>query len=145
MSIKILIADDHKIIREGLCNMIERLDDVEVIGEAEDGQSVMSMARELLPDIIIMDITMPGFNGIVAANLISSEMPHIKILAVSMHNERQLVLEMLKAGASGYLLKDRLFEELAKSIDAVSSKRIYVSPSIRVENIEDYARDLKRD
>jgi DNA-binding NarL/FixJ family response regulator len=144
MSIKILIADDYKIIRESLRNMIERLENMEVIGEAEDGRSVVSMARELMPDIVIMDIVMPGLNGIIAARQINSAMPHIKILALSMHNERQLVLEMFKAGASGYLLKDSASEELAQSIKTVCSNRIYLSPSIREESIEDYIRDLKQ-
>jgi DNA-binding NarL/FixJ family response regulator len=144
MSIKILIADDYKVIREGLRSFIDSLEDMEVIGEAENGRSVVSMARELMPDIVIMDITMPGLNGIMAARLICSEMPHIKILALSMHNERQLVLEMFKAGVSGYLLKEKVSEELAKSIEAVCSNRIYVSPSIMDENIEDYVRNLKQ-
>ena len=94
MSIKILIADDYKVMREGLCSLIESLENMEVVGEAENGRSVVSMARELMPDIVIMDIAMPGLNGIMAARLISSDMPQVKILALSMHNERQLVLEI---------------------------------------------------
>jgi DNA-binding NarL/FixJ family response regulator len=100
------------------------------------------MAKELVPDIIIMDIVMPGLNGIIATRQINSAMPHIKILALSMHNERQLVLEMFKAGASGYLLKDSASEELAQSIETVCSNRIYLSPAIRDENIRDYIRNL---
>jgi DNA-binding NarL/FixJ family response regulator len=142
MSIKILIADDYKIIRESLRKMIERLENMEVIGEAEDGRSVVSMAKELIPDIIIMDIVMPGLNGIIATRQINSALPHIKILALSMHNERQLVLEMFKAGASGYLLKDSASEELAQSIKTVCSNRIYLSPAIGDENIRDYVRNL---
>jgi DNA-binding NarL/FixJ family response regulator len=144
MSVKILIADDYKVMREGLCSLIESLENMEVVGEAENGLSVVSMARELMPDIVIMDIAMPGLNGIMAARLISSDMPQVKILALSMHNERQLVLEMFKAGASGYLLKERVSEELAKAIEALGSNRIYVSLSIRDEYIEDYVRNLKQ-
>ncbi len=144
MSIKILLADDYKVIREGLRNLIESLENMEVIGEAEDGHSVVSMARELVPDIVIMDIAMPGLNGIKAARLISSNIPSVKIIALSMHRERQFVLEMFRAGASGYLLKDRASEELAQSIKTVCSNRIYVSPSIRDENIKDYVRNFKQ-
>jgi DNA-binding NarL/FixJ family response regulator len=144
MSIKILLADDYKVIREGLRNLIESLENMEVIGEAEDGRSVVNMARELIPDIVIMDIAMPGLNGIKAARLISSNIPNVKIIALSMHRERQFVLEMFRAGASGYLLKDRASEELAQSIKTVCSNRIYVSPSIRDENIKDYVRNFKQ-
>ena len=144
MSIKILLADDYKVIREGLRNLIESLENMEVIGEAEDGRSVVNMARELIPDIVIMDIAMPGLNGIKAARLISSNIPNVKIIALSMQRERQFVLEMFRAGASGYLLKDRASEELAQSIKTVCSNRIYVSPSIRDENIKDYVRNFKQ-
>jgi DNA-binding NarL/FixJ family response regulator len=106
MSIKILIADDHRILREGLRRVIEKDAGLKVIAEAVDGQSAVTLARELSPDVVIMDITMPGLNGIEATRRILSEAPNIKILALSMHSDEQFVVAMLKAGASGYFLKE---------------------------------------
>ncbi len=106
MSIKILIADDHRILREGLRRVIEKDAGLKVIAEAVDGQSAVTLARELSPDVVIMDITMPGLNGIEATRRILSEAPNIKILALSMHSNEQFVVAMLKAGASGYFLKE---------------------------------------
>jgi DNA-binding NarL/FixJ family response regulator len=130
MSIRILLADDHKIMREGLRSWLEKQPDMEVVAEAEDGPRAVQLARQLLPDVVIMDITMPGLNGIVAARQIMAQAPDVKVIALSMHSDKRFVMEMLKTGASGYLLKECAFEELARAINAVVAGHTYLSPEI---------------
>jgi len=140
MNIKILIADDHKILREGLRTLIEKHPGMEVIDEVENGRKAVQLVRELLPDVIIMDIAMPNLNGIEATRQIVAKTPSVKVVALSMHADKRFVVEMLKAGACGYLLKDCAFEELANAICAVSANRIYLSPKIADIMIKDYVR-----
>jgi DNA-binding NarL/FixJ family response regulator len=128
--IKILIADDHEILREGIRKMIEKEPDMEVVGEAEDGRSAVKLARKLVPDIVLMDITMPDLNGMDATRKIVSETPGVKVLALSMHQDRKYVTGMLEAGATGYLIKGCKFEELATAIRSVARKNVYLSPRI---------------
>jgi two-component system response regulator NreC len=130
MNIKILVADDHKIVRDGLRTLIEKENGMEVIAEAEDGRSAVKQAKKLLPDIVIMDITMPDLNGIDATRAIFEETPEVKVIALSMHSDRRFVSGMLEAGASAYLLKDSAFEELATAIRTVVANQIYLSPKI---------------
>jgi two-component system response regulator NreC len=130
MNIKILVADDHKIVRDGLRTLIEKENGMEVIAEAEDGRSALRQAKKLLPDIVIMDITMPDLNGIDATRAIFDEAPGVKVIALSMHSDRRFVSGMLEAGASAYLLKDSAFEELATAIRAVVANQVYLSPKI---------------
>jgi two-component system response regulator NreC len=130
VNIKILLADDHKIVRDGLRTLIEKENGMEVVAEAEDGRSAVKQAKKLLPDIVIMDITMPDLNGIDATRAIIEEAPRVKVIALSMHSDRRFVSGMLEAGASGYLLKDSAFEELATAIRAVVANQIYLSPKI---------------
>jgi two-component system response regulator NreC len=130
MNIKILVADDHKIVRDGLRTLIEKENGMEVIAEAEDGRSAVKQAKKLLPDIVIMDITMPDLNGIDATRAIVEEASGAKVIALSMHSDRRFVSGMLEAGASAYLLKDSAFEELATAIRAVVANQIYLSPKI---------------
>jgi len=134
---RILIADDHGIMREGLRSLIEKQDDMEVVGEAEDGQMVVELARELSPDVIIVDITMPNLNGVDAARQILKENEDAKIIALSMHSNRLFVTKMLQTGVLGYVLKSYLFDELVKAIYAVSSKKYYLSPQITDFLVED--------
>jgi DNA-binding NarL/FixJ family response regulator len=140
MSIKILIADDHQITREGIRSMLEREPDMKVLGEAKDGRSAARMARELGPDIIVMDICMPDMNGIVATSVILSEFPKIKVLALSMLDDRRFVYKMLRAGASGYLIKDCSFKELVRAIRMVIANKTYLSPGIMDVVVKDYVR-----
>lgn len=130
MSIRILLADDHEIVREGIRSLLEKQPDMEVVAEAEDGPTAVQLARQLLPDVVIMDITMAGLNGIVAARQIMAQAPDVKVIALSVHSDKRFVMEMLKAGASGYLLKDCAFEELARAINAVVAGHTYLSPEI---------------
>ncbi len=145
MSLKILLADDHKIIREGLRNLIEKQAGFEVIAEAEDGLTAVNKAKKLSPDVVIMDIGMPGLNGIEATRQILADSPQAKIIALSMHSERRFVSEMLKAGAHAYLLKDSAFEELVQAIRASRANKIYLSPSIAEGMIKDYITHIPRE
>ena len=138
MSIKVLIADDHQMMREGLRAMLEKEHDINVLGEAEDGRMIQRMARELRPDVIIMDVAMPDLNGIEATRQIVAELPGVKIIALSMHDDRRFVLNMLKAGAAGYMLKDCAFKDLAKAIRVVMSQKTYLSHEVADIVVKDY-------
>ena len=130
MGLRVLLAEDHTIVREGLCHLIDERTDMEVIGQAGDGKEAVELARQLSPDIVIMDASMPGVNGIVATRQIKAEMPDIKVLALSVHDDPEFVMGMIKAGVSGYLLKDCLFNDLVEAIKTVLAKGSYLSPKI---------------
>ncbi len=138
MSIRILIADDHQLTREGIRSLLERESDMEVLGEAEDGRTAARMARELDPDIVLMDVCMPGMNGIVATGIIRAELPRVKVLALSMLDDRRFVSHMLRAGASGYVIKDCSFKELISAIRRVMQHKTYLSPGIVDIVVQDY-------
>jgi len=142
MSIRIILADDHRIMREGLRSLLEKQPDIEVVAEAEDGRTAVQLARELSPDVVIMDIAMPDLNGIGAAHQIITEFSGVKVVALSMHADRRFVARMFKAGALGYLLKDCAFEELARAVRTVAANQFYLSPRIASIVIKDYVRRL---
>ena len=144
MSIKILLADDHKITRQGLRSLLEDQPDMEVVAEAEQGRAAARLAEELKPDVIIMDVSMPDLNGIEATKQVLDGAPNIKIIALSMHSDTLFVSEMLKGGASGYMLKDCAFEELARAIREVVDGRTYLSPSISGVVVDDYLHRLSK-
>jgi two-component system response regulator NreC len=139
VSLRILLADDHRIMREGLRSLLEKQPDTEVIAEAENGRTTLQMSRRFKPDVILMDIIMPDLNGIEATRQILAELPDIKVIALSMHSDKKFVVEMLNAGASGYLLKDTAFEELGKALHTVVNNRTYLSPKIAGLMAEDYS------
>lgn len=142
MSIKIFVADDHKVMREGLRTLIEKEPGMEVVGEAENGRIMLKLVQKLSPDVVITDITMPGLNGIDATRQIISENPSAKVIALSMHSDKHFVVGMLRAGASGYLLKECAFEEIAHAIRTVIVNKTYLSPGIATVVIEDYVHRL---
>jgi DNA-binding NarL/FixJ family response regulator len=125
MSIRILLADDHTIVLQGLSRFLREQADLEVVGQAKDGLATVALARELTPDVIIMDISMPGLSGIEATRQIHREKPGIKIVGLSMHAAKRYVQEMYRAGASGYLLKDCDFDELVAAIHTVADGGTY--------------------
>lgn len=142
MGVRVLIADDHQMVREGLRSLIEHEPDMEVVGEAEDGRRAVEVARQARPDLAIMDLSMPDLNGMEATRQLLEAFPGLKVIALSMHADRRFVAEMLNAGASGYLLKDCAFEELVRAIRAVSAGQTYLSPGVAGTLVEDYLRRL---
>ncbi|TKJ34772.1 MAG: DNA-binding response regulator [Planctomycetes bacterium B3_Pla] len=138
MSIRIILADDHTILRHGLSKSFQQEDDFKVIGQAKDGRSTVELARELLPDVVVMDIAMPDLNGVEATRQINMECPDVSVVGLSMHSSNKYVREMFRAGAKGYLLKDCPFEELAQAVRTVVDGKTYVSPSVSQAVIEDY-------
>ena len=144
MSIRILLADDHKITRQGLRSLLDKQQDMEVVAEAEDGRTAVRLAGELSPNVVIMDVTMPDLNGVEATRQIVGQSPDVKIIALSMHSDTLFVTEMLRSGASGYLLKDCAFEELSRAIHAVVAGKTYLSPSVSGVVVDDYLYRLSK-
>jgi DNA-binding NarL/FixJ family response regulator len=140
---RILLADDHDIVRKGLRYLLSRMSDVEVVGEALDGRQAAKLAEELDADIIIMDIGMPLLNGIDAAAQIAKRKPEAGVIILSMHSDEDYVLRALSAGVKGYLLKDTVEVDLGRAIEAVVKGRPFFSPSITEVMLEDYVRQLK--
>jgi len=144
MSIRIILADDHRIVRNGLRTLLDAEPDMEVIGEAENGRNTIQLARKLMPDVIVMDVTMPDLNGMEATRQIVSEFPQIKIIALSMHHHEQFITGMLKAGASGYLLKDCSMEELNAAVRAAAKGEVFLSPGVANTVLKDYLSQLTK-
>jgi len=130
MSIKILLADDHRLMREGLHDLLTREPDFTVVGEAATGEETVQLVRKLQPDVVLMDIAMPALSGAEATRRILCGPWPPKIIALSMYMEKQFVTDMLRAGASGYVLKDCAFSELALAIRTVAQGKTYLSPDI---------------
>ncbi|MCU0918792.1 MAG: response regulator transcription factor [Burkholderiaceae bacterium] len=126
--IRVLLADDHRILREGLMALMSREPDLDLVATAEDGPSMLRQVRAHVPDVLVTDISMPGLNGIDAVQRLRAELPQVQVLCLSVHDEDRLVLAMIEAGASGYVLKDGSFEELALAVRQVVLGRIYISP-----------------
>jgi len=126
MAVRILIADDHKILREGLCSLLQKQTDMEVVGEAGDGETAIRLAHELKPDVIVMDINMAAIDGINATRQIKNDLPDTKIVVLSMYAKKSFVEEMLKAGASAYVLKEHAFSELTRAINSVIADQMYL-------------------
>ena len=146
MSIKIVLADDHNIVREALRVLLDNESDMEVVGETADGQATLGSVQKMRPDVVIMDIAMPGLNGIETTRKIIAKVPGVKVIALSALSDRRFIFHMFKAGASGYLLKDCIFEELARAIRCVAKNQIYVSPEIADDVVRDFIhQSFKKD
>ena len=140
MNIRVIIADDHKILRQGLQALLQREPDMEMLAEAEDGRQTVTLVSELIPHIVIMDVKMPTLNGIEATRQILSNHPDVKVIALSIYSDRRYVINMLKAGAHGYLLKDCAFEELAQAIRLVMANKTYLSPGVAEIVVKDFVQ-----
>lgn len=138
MKIKIAIADDHNIFRKGIRSILEERDDIVVVGEACDGRSAIELCMEQSVDVLLMDISMPGMNGIDTTRQLLKKNPEVKVIALSMHSDRRFILDMLKAGARGYVVKDCEFDELVRAIHFVGRNKVYLSPEIADVVVDDY-------
>jgi two-component system response regulator NreC len=136
--IRILLADDHTILRAGLRMMLNAQPDMEVIGEAQDGKQAINATIHLQPDIVLMDITMPDMNGIEATRQIKRVAPEVKVLVLTMHENDEYVFQALRAGASGYILKEAADTELITALHVLRSGQFYLSPSAQSVIVGDY-------
>jgi DNA-binding NarL/FixJ family response regulator len=142
-SISILVADDHTIVRQGLTRLLEEQADLRVIGEATNGRKAVDLAKELKPDVVIMDIAMPHMNGIEAAKRIRKHLPKTKILILSMYSHEHYIHELFESGVSGYLLKDASGRDIIHAIRAAMRDETYLSPSISKVLVETYRSPRK--
>ena len=130
MTIRVVLADDHEMLREEVRKFLAGQDGLEVVGEAVDGESALEQARRLHPDVVLMDISMPGGGGISATRQIGAELPEVRVVALSIHSERIYVQAMLDAGASGYVVKNSIARDLVPAIESIAAGNRYFSPEI---------------
>ena len=130
MTVRVVLADDHEMLREGIVTLLAGQDGMEVVGEAVDGKSALEQARLLKPDVVVMDISMPGGGGVAATRQIRAELPEVKVVALSIHNEEVYVQAMLDAGASGYVVKTSIVRDLIPAIECIAAGKRYFSPEI---------------
>ncbi len=135
--IRLLLVEDHQVVREGLRSLLEKEEDFEVLGDTDSGEKACHMARGLQPDVIIMDLELPGMNGLQATELIKAELPSVRVLALTMHSSEEYIYGMLKGGADGYLLKYSAARELAAAIRAVANEQSMLSPTVAKKLIDD--------
>ncbi len=145
MTIKIVVADDHQLFREGLVNLLESDEQIQVIGQAEDGKIAIKKVMELKPDILLTDIAMPNMNGMEATRNLKKDLPDLKIIAVSMHSDRQFVKGMLTAGTDAYLLKNCTHQQLLEAVHTVYNGKKYLSEDITEMVISGYLDDSDSD
>src|SRR4030042_2638252 len=140
---RVLIAEDHTIVRQGLSALLRSESDIEVAGEASDGLEAVEMAKKLIPDVVLMDIAMRNLNGLEATRKIKKLFPHTKVLILTMYANEKWIFQILKGGASGYLIKDSAMTELTAAIRAVHQGDSYLSPSISKKVIDEYIRNAE--
>ena len=137
--IRVLIADDHQVVREGLSTLLNNNQDIEVVGLARDGLDAVNKVRELLPEVVLMDISMPKMNGVEATRQIRRENPHIRIVVLTMYDEEEYIFDLVQAGASGYLLKDADSAQIAKAIRAVAQGESLIHPAVASKILTEFS------
>ncbi len=142
MGVRIILVDDHGVIRQGLRSLLDCQPDIEVVGEAEDGRSAIELVRELQPDIVITDVTMPNLNGVDTTRQITRMLPQVKVIGLSGHSNNSFIMGMLKAGASAYILKQCLFDELLEAINVVRQGGRYLGPEVTKAVVSNYIQLL---
>ena len=138
--IKVLIVDDHHVVREGISAILKIVEDIEMLGEAKDGQEAVEQARALLPDVVLIDISMPRMDGVTATRAIKREHPHMGIVALTMYEEEQYIYDMIRAGATGYLLKNTDSSELTKAIRAIYRGESMINPSVASKILSEFSQ-----
>lgn len=137
--IKVLIADDHRVVREGLAAILKTKENIVVVGEAQDGQEAVQKASSLMPDVILMDVSMPRMNGVEATRQIKRESPHVGIIALTMYDEQQYIFDLVRAGATGYLLKDTDSAQIVAAIRAVYRGESLIHPSVASKILAEFS------
>lgn len=141
--IRVILADDHTIVRAGIRALLEPQPDLVVVGEAGDGAEALRQVAELRPDVVVMDIGMPGMNGLVATRHITQNYPQVRVLALTMHDDEEYFFELLSAGGSGYVLKNAAPTELVAAIRAVYEGRAFLNPAVAKMLVDDYLRRVE--
>lgn len=144
MKVRVLVADDHRIVRDGIRALLEQHPDMDLVAEAKDGRDAVRLTKEFSPHVLVMDLSMPDLNGMEATRQVLKESPDVRVLALSMHTDKRFIIGMLDAGASGYLQKDCAFEELVTAVRAVASGGTYLSPRIAGLVVKDRLRPARR-
>jgi DNA-binding NarL/FixJ family response regulator len=142
-NVRVLLADDHTLVRAGLRKLLESLPDIEVVGEASDGMELLALAEQLQPQLVLMDIAMPGLNGLEATGRLSKSWPDMRVLILSMHQNAEYVRQALRQGAVAYLLKDSAPLELELALKAVLRGETYLSPAVSKGVVSDYVHRLR--
>jgi len=142
--LRVFVADDHAVLRDGLKALVNAQDDMEIVGEADNGKTTHELAKELLPDVLLMDISMPELNGVQATELIKAECPTIKIVALTAYKDKSYLNQLLKLGASGYVLKLSAADELIDAIRTVAAGEIYLDQQMAGRITEEYVRSQSR-
>jgi len=132
--IKVLVVDDHELVREGICNLLGLYDDIQIIGEANDGKMAIEKTRELMPDIVVMDISMPGMDGMEATRYISERIPDTKVIMLTQHGEKEYMQLSHKIGAAGYVPKTALVKELASVIHSIYEGHSFIYSLLQAQN-----------
>jgi DNA-binding NarL/FixJ family response regulator len=144
-AIRVLLADDHQLVRAGIRALLQTISGVEVIGEASDGREAIGLLEECRPDVVLMDVMMPGLNGLEATERIVKEHPDVRVIILSMNAAEEFVLQAIRAGASGYLLKNARTAELEQALRSVAAGHTYLSPAVSGHVIADSRRRMEED
>jgi len=143
LKIKVLVADDHAIVREGVRMILAKEKDIDVVGEAEDGGQALKFVESAKPDVVVMDISMPGMGGIEATQKVKERHPKVAVLALTMHEDESYVFQLLRAGASGYVLKRAAAQDLVQAVRAAAKGEAFLYPSVARKVVEDYLKRVE--